>query len=285
MLRRTLVGLALALAVLVPGTAAAADRSADIAALQVGLRARGFYAGDVDGVPGAGTARGVRALQRRARLRVDGVPGPHTRRALGWHGRHPYGTRALRHGARGWDVAALQFKLAWHGFPSGPMDGALGVRTIAALVHFQQRAGLRADGVAGAATFRALRAPAPVAGRLLRRPIAAPSGDRFGPRGNRFHAGLDFPAPTGTPVVAAAGGTVVFAGYAGGWGLNVVVDHGGCLSTRYAHLSSAAVATGVTVASGQLVGRVGMTGHATGPHLHFEVIACGADVDPATALP
>ncbi|MFY9580742.1 MAG: peptidoglycan-binding domain-containing protein, partial [Gaiellaceae bacterium] len=92
--------------------------SAGVAALQVGLRAHGLYKGAIDGIRGPLTTKAVRTLQRRALIAVDGVPGPQTRRALGRFGRHPFGSRPLKHDLKGWDVAALQFKLAWHGFPS-----------------------------------------------------------------------------------------------------------------------------------------------------------------------
>jgi lysozyme family protein len=104
---------------------ARAGRTANVAALQVGLQARGLYAGTIDGIMGPGTRRAVRALQRRAGISVDGVVGPQTRRALGRYARHRLGDRMLHTGNRGWDVATLQFKLAWHGFPSGTFDGVL----------------------------------------------------------------------------------------------------------------------------------------------------------------
>jgi murein DD-endopeptidase MepM/ murein hydrolase activator NlpD len=211
------------------------------------------------------------------------VVGPRTRRALGALGRHPVGSRPLRAGARGWDVAALQFALETHGFHCGPLDGGFGARTDAALRRAQAFYGLVADGVAGPASLAALTRP-PVAAPGLSRPIAAPVGDRYGPRGTGFHAGLDFPAPSGTPVVAAASGRVFFAGFDDGFGLTVVLDHGSGLHTRYAHLSSAAVKPGAFVPVGARVGRVGATGHATGPHLHFEVTVRGANADPGRAL-
>ena len=109
-------------------------------------------------------------------------------------------------------------------------------------------------------------------------------GDRYGPRGAGFHAGLDFPAPAGTRVTAAAPGRVAFAGWDDGWGLTVTLDHGNGLRTRYAHLSRASVAPGTSVAAGTTIGRVGATGFATGPHLHFEVTIRGANADPAGAF-
>lgn len=96
----------------------------------------------------------------------------------------------------------------------------------------------------------------------------------------RPHHGVDIAAPWGTPVRAAAAGTVVYAGWFGGYGKLVVVDHGGGIATLYGHLSSIAVSAGQPVAAGDLVGRVGSTGYSTGPHLHFEVRVDGRPVDP-----
>jgi murein DD-endopeptidase MepM/ murein hydrolase activator NlpD len=272
---------AVAACLLAPATAMAA--SSRVAALQVALRAHGVYAGAVDGLAGPGTAAGVRRIQRRHGLVADGIAGPRTRRALGAQGRHPIGSRPLRLGQRGWDVAALQFALETHGFPCGTVDGGFGARTAGAVKRLQAFAGLRADGVAGPATLAALRRP-PVRAPALRTPISAPLGDRYGPRGNRFHAGLDFPAATGTAVTAAAAGRAIFSGYDDGWGLTVVLDHGNGLHTRYAHLSAALVDVGTPVNAGTQIGKVGSTGFATGPHLHFEVTVRGANADPAHAL-
>src|SRR3954464_9185445 len=141
---------------LLPAAASARRGRSGVAALQVALGAKGLYGGDVDGWYGPGTRRGVRRLQRRRRLRADGIAGPRTRRALGRRGRPRLGARAIRPGAAGFDVAAMQFLLAWQGFPSGPMDGGYGPRTANALRRFQHRAGLRADGIAGRFTIRAL---------------------------------------------------------------------------------------------------------------------------------
>src|SRR5919198_620633 len=211
--------LALVLAGLVLAPPAAASRSAGVAALQVALRARSFYAGTIDGVKGAATIHAVKRFQRSAGLPADGEVDPATRRALGRYGRYLFGTRTLTRGASGWDVAALQFLLAWHGFPSATFDGGLGEHTDRALRLFQRWAGLRADGVAG------------------------------------------------------------------GWGRLVVITHANGVQTMYAHLSAIAVRPGQSVSAGARIGRVGATGEATGPHLHFEVRVRGAAVDPLTALP
>jgi peptidoglycan hydrolase-like protein with peptidoglycan-binding domain len=261
--------------------------SAGIAALQVGLRAHGLYHGVIDGIPGPLTTKAVRTLQRRAQIVVDGLPGPQTRSALGRFGRHPFGSRSLRHGVKGWDVAALQFKLAWHGFPSGIFDGVFGPRTGLALRRFQAWSALHADGVAGPATLVALATRPATAALPLSWPVQIPTlGDRFGPRRDRFHSGVDFIAPSGTPVYAAREGRVVFAGWAdGGYGFLVVVAHGKGERTWYAHLSRIDVRPGVWVGTGVRVGLVGATGDATGPHLHFEVRIRGAVIDPLRALP
>jgi peptidoglycan hydrolase-like protein with peptidoglycan-binding domain len=273
-----------ALAVLVVAAPARAA-SPSTAALQVALRARGLYAGPVDGVGGPATRRGVVLLQRRAGLTADGIAGPRTRRALGWRGRPRIGARVLRAGRRGWDVAGLQFLLARAGFPSGPVDGRLGARTGVALHRFQTWAGLGADGVAGPATLAALRRPPPRSPLRLLAPVAAPVGDRFGPRGAWLHPGWDFVAATGTPVAAAGRGCVTDAGWdSGGYGNLVVIAHRLGLTSWYAHLSSIAVRRGQCVSAGALIGRVGATGRATGPHLHFELRLRGAAVDPVTAL-
>jgi murein DD-endopeptidase MepM/ murein hydrolase activator NlpD len=106
----------------------------------------------------------------------------------------------------------------------------------------------------------------------------------FGPRWGRMHQGLDIAAPTGRPITAAKSGTVIVAGWSGGYGQLVVIDHGGGLATAYAHQSRIAVRTGDPVTQGGLVGFVGSTGHSTGPHLHFEVRVNGAARDPLPYL-
>jgi len=282
---RPCIALPVLIGVLVLAPPAGAGRTANVAGLQVGLQARGLYSGTIDGVLGPGTRRGVRLLQRRAGITVDGIPGPRTRRALGRYGRHHYPSRLLHSGCRGWDVAALQFKLAWHGFPSGTLDGDFGPHTDAALRRFQRFAGLGVDGLAGPAAFRALRHGRPHVPFSLLRPVNAPVGDPFGPRGNRFHPGLDLPAPYGARVRAARTGRVVKAGWdSGGYGYLVVLRHGSGVRTFYAHLSHISVHRGQRVAAGARVGRVGASGEATGPHLHFEVRRRGAAVDPLPAL-
>jgi lysozyme family protein len=277
---------AFALGCLAAPAGAAAAGDVNVAALQVALSARSLYSGTIDGYAGPQTRAAVRALERRAGLRVDGIAGPRVRLSLGRLGRHPLGSRTMHTGDVGWDVAALEFRLAWHGFPSGNFDGGYGGQVAAAVRGFQRWAGLPADGVAGPATLGALRRhPIPASPLRLLRPSGAPIGDGFGPRANRFHSGVDFLARFGAAVRAAGSGRVAFAGFnSGGYGNLVVIDHGLGVSSWYAHLSSIAVRHGQSVGAGALVGRVGATGDATGPHLHFEVRLRGAVVNPLTAI-
>jgi murein DD-endopeptidase MepM/ murein hydrolase activator NlpD len=96
----------------------------------------------------------------------------------------------------------------------------------------------------------------------------------------RMHTGIDFAAPTGTPIRAAAGGTVIMAQFSHGYGNCVVIDHGNGVSTLYGHASAILVSEGEPVRQGQIIARVGATGMATGPHLHFEVRHNGVPVRP-----
>jgi len=157
--------------------------------------------------------------------------------------------------------------------------GALEAR----LVAVEQRIGLVAD----AATLRNLA--------LMRLPSRMPIegaelGSSFGNRddpftGRRaFHSGLDFAAGHGTEIRAAAGGTVVFAGFRPEYGWVVEIEHGNDLTTRYAHASRLLVKVGAIVAPGELIAAVGSSGRSTGPHLHFEVLRHGEATDPRLYL-
>ncbi|MBA3622030.1 MAG: M23 family metallopeptidase [Euzebyales bacterium] len=107
----------------------------------------------------------------------------------------------------------------------------------------------------------------------------------FGYRWGRLHAGLDIGAPEGSPIWAARGGTVTYAGAMGGYGNLVLLDHGGGVSTAYAHQSAIMVSVGASVSAGQQIGQVGSTGNSTGPHLHFETRIGGNPQDPRSYLP
>jgi murein DD-endopeptidase MepM/ murein hydrolase activator NlpD len=111
-------------------------------------------------------------------------------------------------------------------------------------------------------------------------PVNAPITSPFGWRWGRMHEGIDLGAAYGTPITAAAAGVVIYAGWEGGYGNLVVIDHGGGLATAYGHQSRIAVSTGQSVSQGETIGYVGSTGHSTGPHLHFEVRVNGEAVDP-----
>jgi murein DD-endopeptidase MepM/ murein hydrolase activator NlpD len=110
-------------------------------------------------------------------------------------------------------------------------------------------------------------------------PVGGPVVSPFGMRWGRMHEGIDIGAGYGTPIAAAASGTVIFAGWMGGYGNLIIIDHGGGIATAYGHQSSFAVGGG-PVSQGQTIGYVGCTGHCFGPHLHFEVRVNGSPVDP-----
>jgi murein DD-endopeptidase MepM/ murein hydrolase activator NlpD len=99
-----------------------------------------------------------------------------------------------------------------------------------------------------------------------------------------LHHGVDVAAPTGTPVRAMKAGRVERAGPMGGYGLTVVMSHGGNVRTLYAHLSRIDVSAGQSVGGGHVIGAVGQTGNATGPHLHFEITRWGRAEDPVVLL-
>jgi len=106
----------------------------------------------------------------------------------------------------------------------------------------------------------------------------------FGQRWGRMHNGIDIGTPTGTKITAAASGRVTFAGWKGGYGKTVEIDHGNGTVTRYAHQATMKVAEDDWVTRGQKIGEVGMTGSSTGPHLHFEVHTDGDEDDPREYL-
>ncbi len=111
-------------------------------------------------------------------------------------------------------------------------------------------------------------------------PVNGPVVSPFGMRWGRLHAGVDIAVPAGTPIRAAASGTVAMAGWMGGYGQYTCIQHGGGVATCYAHQSSIGVGSGASVKQGQVIGSVGCTGHCFGDHLHFEVRINGSPVDP-----
>ena len=266
-----------------------------VAAVQVALKRVGLYNATVDGVRGPLTKAAIMRFQRRRGLLVDGVVGPQTRRAFGKRGRPAFGSRAMKLGDRGWDVAAMQYILARRGYPPGAIDAVFGPITGTALRNFQAALGLAADGLAGPATIAGLRhgsasrgtTPVAIGPVRLLRPVAGPIGDRFGARRrkHRTHTGIDFPVAAGTPVGAAGVGVTEFAGRnSGGYGKLVVVRHRLGYTTWYAHLSLITTRAGEQVTGGTRLGYVGSTGRATGPHLHFELRKNAVPIDPVPYL-
>ena len=115
-------------------------------------------------------------------------------------------------------------------------------------------------------------------------PVSGPITSPFGMRWGTLHPGIDIGVPTGTPVHAAAAGTVIWCGWESGYGNFVVIDHGGGFATAYGHNSRIAVSCGEQVAQGQVISYSGCTGFCTGPHVHFEVRVNGTPVDPLAYL-
>jgi murein DD-endopeptidase MepM/ murein hydrolase activator NlpD len=134
-----------------------------------------------------------------------------------------------------------------------------------------------------AATTASLPAAPP---GTLRWPVAGPVTSGFGPRSGRMHEGIDIAAPAGTPVTAAATGTVSFSGWADGYGNYVCVTHAAQLASCYAHLSRIDAQPGQHVSAGDIIGAVGCTGHCFGDHLHFETrLGSDPSAQPADPMP
>lgn len=146
---------------------------------------------------------------------------------------------------------------------------------IAALIVAEEQAG-------GGGTFTGGRLSEPIPGA----PVTSPYGWRVDPilHQSMLHTGIDFGAPYGTPIHAAADGVVVAAGPEGGYGNATVIDHGGSIATLYGHQEQILVSVGQHVSRGDVIGLVGCTGWCTGPHVHFEVRVSGRPVDPAPYL-
>lgn len=207
----------------------------------------------------------------------------------------------LRLGSRGPAVRQLQRALRQRGLRVS-VDGVYGRGTRAAVSALQRRMKLRPTGIADARLLKRLRvktrtvasAPAaaaavpvpagtvsrPLSARGFIRPTSGTLSSNFGWRWGRMHQGIDLAAPIGTPIAAAAAGTVSTAGWRDGYGQTVVIDHGNGVTTLYAHQAAIGVSVGQTVGQGSIIGVVGNTGNSTGPHLHFEVRINGAATDP-----
>jgi len=141
----------------------------------------------------------------------------------------------------------------------------------------------RADATALSTTLLKIPLRKPIAGEIDE---SSPFGIRTDPIVHEaaMHTGIDFRGDTGDPIRATASGTVTVAGWSGGYGKMVEIDHGNGLATRYGHLSEIDVDVGDTVRAGSIVGKLGSTGRSTGPHLHYEVRVKGEAVDPQKFL-
>ena len=161
-MRRRAALVAVPAALLIFAGPADAITNPQIPGLQVALREHGFYRGEIDGIAGSLTAQAVRAFQRKARISVDGIAGPQTRRALGKLGRPLWGKRkVLARGMIGWDVSVLEFFLARRKLHPGVVDGRFTDRTAAAVRRLQRKRNIAVDGVVGPQTMGALRGHRP----------------------------------------------------------------------------------------------------------------------------
>jgi len=154
---------------------------------------------------------------------------------------------------------------------------------------FNLQAGIEYIGTGAAEFFKSIGIGGASLGQLIT-PIAGDVTSGFGNRdsfmtdsgqmSSKYHEGIDIGAAFGTPIGAAGAGTVTMAGWNGGYGNTVMIDHGNGLSSMYAHMESIAASLGQTVSAGQTIGTVGSTGNSTGPHLHFGLYQDGVAIDP-----
>ena len=271
---------AVCVAVTVPGAASADRLHPDpyVAGLQTALKLKGFYRGRIDGLRGPLTTAAVHAFREKHRLASSNTIDRRARSALGPLGRHGYGTRLLRRGGIGLDVAALQFELRYHGFPA-PATGVFADRTKFALERFQRFAGVTPDGVAGRATYTAL-SKAPPAVPRLRPPLPLSQAPR--------HVGtaVEIACPYAAAVASSIAGRVLYAGNrTNGYGYTVVIRDRRGLQLLYAHLARIDVRPGDRVAAGAAVGLAGWTGKKRpDASLRVELRLRGARLDAYTAL-
>jgi murein DD-endopeptidase MepM/ murein hydrolase activator NlpD len=213
-------------------------------------------------------ARALEPLERRlAELRAE---------VVGWDALHAAIAKPLGGASTASGVGGPALPVA------GRSDAPKPVDDVDALVALIRAEGQRLRALAGVAretgaVLAALPSKMPVRGK-----VNSGFGTRPSPwtGASEFHAGVDLAAAPGTPVAAAAPGTVRFAGSAAGYGTSVVLDHGRGIESRYGHLQRASVTRGQRVERGQTIGLSGNTGRSTAPHLHYEVLVDGRAVDP-----
>src|SRR6185436_2147464 len=246
-----------------------------------------------DGVFGAQTDAAVRSYQQASGLQVDGIVGLVT-----------WGSLFKSHTASGASIGGSNIpvqarqkveqtveqvgqQMAAQGqvqSGSGLSGTGTGIGTSTSTV-----GGTTTTGDTTTGTTTPTSTPAPTSGgscssSTISSPVHGTVTSPFGPRGGRNHDGMDIAAPTGTPVKAAACGTVSLAGQQSGYGNIICITHTSQFSTCYAHLSRFAVSSGTQVQQGQVIGYVGCTGSCTGPHLHFETRVGGTARDPSGYL-
>lgn len=202
----------------------------------------------------------------------------------------------LSTGSKGNEVLKLQQRLVQLGYLKGSVDGIFGKATKEAVIKFQKKKYIAADGIVGAKTNKLLyELSNRGATTRIKATMKWPAGEYkdysdFGMRLHpiykkwKMHTGMDIGMDLGANVYASSDGVVTRDGENGGYGLAITIKHGNGIETLYAHNSKLVVKQGDQVKSGQIIAKAGSTGISTGPHLHFEVRINGKAVDPVPYL-